>query len=802
MYDLFKDLRLAARMLRKTPGVAAVAIVSLAFAIAINTSTFSISKGFLFETFRWEEPERVALVYEVNLREADSTEVAPGNFLDWSEASTHFQQMVAYTVRPANLTGGDEPERLNVVEATEGLFALLGRYPTLGRDFLPEEASPSANRVAILSAEFFEREFGGDPAALGQALTVDGEPHTVVGVVPPELDFLPANVQMFRPIDLSQERHDRDGRAYLVLARLRDGSDFVEAEVELQTLAKSLEQQYPDSNRGYGVNVETLREVFPGEVDTRLQYILMSVAGFVLIIACANLVNIFLFRADSRQTEVALRTALGAGRLRIARQHLMESLLISAVGGLIGVGLSFAVVRSMGGAMPAELPSVFWPEVDGTVLAFGVLASLAAGCLLGTAPALQAMAVDPASSLGETSRGGTVSKRRRRLRSGFIVAETAAALALLTAAGVLTATFRDVVQENGDINVDGLLTVELTADESRHADDAAVTGFYREVLRRVAEVPGVSSAAALAHLPRSRAYSSTSFTVDGEKLDDPSEAPTSGWQSVSQDYFSTLEVTLQRGRYFNQGDRADAPPVVVINDSLARRSFPDVDPVGRRITVLGASREIVGVAADFNQPRISAEEGFPPAIYLPFEQQPIRTMSLALRTDADPMSLVDPVRDAVWAVDPDQPVSLAQTLRHHIETELSGPRVIGQSLTVIGAAALLLSAIGMFGLISYDVGQRRREIGIRMAMGAAPAQVVRGVALQGMTITGLGLLVGVPLAWGMIRAIGATFQELAPVHWATLAGLVGLLVAVSAVASYLPARRASRIHPSRVLQMD
>ena len=802
MHALFSDFRYAARMLRKTPVVSLVAIVSLAFAIAVNTSTFSVSKGFLFETFRWHEPERVAFVYEVSQREGEDMEVAPGNFLDWRESSTHFQRMAAYTVRPANLTGGDEPQKLNVVEATVDLFPLLGRFPSLGRDFRSDEVSPGASRVAILSSEFFEREFASDPAALGEALTIDGEPHTVVGVVPRKLDFLPANVDVFRPVDLSQERHNREDRTYLVLARLADGSEFHEAEAELQAIAKRIEEQFPDTNRGSTVNVRSLREVFPGEVDTRLQYILMTVAGFVLLIACANLVNIFLSRADSRQTEIALRTALGAGRFRIARQHLTESLAISVAGGVVGMGLSFWLVRGAAAAMPAELPSVFWPELDTVVLAFGVFVSLAAGCLLGTAPALQALRVAPASALRETTRGGTISRRRRRLRSGFIVAETAAALALLTAAGVLTATFREIVQNNGDINVDGILTLELTADSSRYADDPAVATFYREVLRGIDEIPGVESSTVLLHLPRSRAFSTTSFTVDGQPLADPSEAPTSGWQAVGRDYFSTLEVTMLRGRSFNHADRADAAPVVVINDSLARREFEGEAPIGSRITVFDESREIVGVAGDFNQPRMVGEQGFPPGIYLPFGQHPIRTMSVAIRTDGDPARHGEAIRAAVWRVDPEQPVSRVQTLRQHIQTELAGPRVIGQSLTVIGALALILSAIGMYGLISYDVAQRRREIGIRMAMGAAPGQVVRRITAQGLAIAGLGLLVGLPIAWGMLRAIGTTLQDIAPVHGGMLLGLVGLLLTVATIASFLPARHASRIQPSRVLQLD
>ncbi|MDX1382984.1 MAG: ABC transporter permease, partial [Thermoanaerobaculia bacterium] len=647
MHELLSDVRYAARMLRKTPVVALVSILSLAFAIGVNTSTFSVAKGFLLETFRWHEPERIGFLYELDEREGSQVFAAPGTFLDWRDSLTHFSSLAAFTVRPANLTGGEEPLQVNLVEATVGIFELIGRGPTLGRGFLAEEAHTGAARVAVLSAEFFEREMGADPASLGRTIVLDGEPHAVVGVLPREFDFVPANFQVVRPVDLAPLRHDRESRDYLVFGRLAAGSGFQEATAELQAISDVLAAEHPETNRGYRADIQTLRQVFPGEVDTRLQYILLTVAGFVLIIACANLVNIFLSRADARQTEVALRTALGAGRVRVVRQHLVESLLISLVGGALGIGVSFWLVRGAAGAMPAELPSVFVPRIDALVLAFGILVSVVAGGLLGAAPALQALGIQPAQALGETSRGGTGSRRKRRLRSAFIVAETAAALALLTGAGVLTATFRDVVRNNGDIRIDGLLTVALTADESRYAEDAEVAAFYREVSASVARIPGVTGVSALLHLPRSREYSTTRFTVDGEVLEDPTEAPSSGWLAVGPAYFDTLGVTMLRGRGLAEHDRSDTVPVVVINDALAQREFPDGDAVGSRLTVHGVSREIVGVCGDFMQPRMVEAGAFPPLIFLPFEQHPVRSMHLAIRTEGDPSSHADAVRGAV-----------------------------------------------------------------------------------------------------------------------------------------------------------
>jgi predicted permease len=359
-----------------------------------------------------------------------------------------------------------------------------------------------------------------------------------------------------------------------------------------------------------------------------------------------------------------------------------------------------------------------------------------------------------------------------------------------------------MVRENGNLVVDGVLTLELTADPNRFPADADVAAFYREVVRRLDELPGVESATALGSLPRSRNNPRAQFTIDGRPAPSPTEAPWTGWQSITADYFATLGIPMIEGRAIDSSDRVDTAPVIVVNDAFARLQFPGEEALGRRVTIWGPSREIVGVCGDFRQPRIPEVEGTAPAVFLPFEQHPIRTAGLAARVEGDPMALAAAARQAVWAVDPDQPVDLVQTLRHHIETELGGPLVISQALTVMGAVALLLSAIGMYGLISHDVGQRRREIGIQMALGAAPARVIRAVTLRGLSITGLGMALGVPLAWAMKRAIASAFQGLAPIELGSIALLVLLLGAVALVASYIPALRAARIRPARVLQSE
>ena len=700
--------------------------------------------------------------------------------------------------------GGDEPERILIVESTPGLFELIGRAPALGRGFRAEEAGLRGSRVAVLNHRFFEHRFGGDPGALGSSLLIEGEPHTVIGVLPEHFDFLPANADVFRPVDLALRRDDRSDRRYVVIGRLAPGSRVDDVQAELAAVASRLETQFPETNRGWGVHVEALDDLFPGRVDTQLQYILLTVAALVLVIASANLVNLYLARGDARRAELGVRLALGAGRARIGRQLLTESLVIALAGGALGILASIAWIRVVADIMPPELPEVFRPRLDAWVLAYGVLVSLLAAALLGAAPALQASRVEPSTAFGETSRGGTGSRRRRRLRASFIVAETAVALALLTAAGILTSTFDAIVRANGSMVLDGVLTLELTADENRFPTDAEVATFYREVVRRLDDLPGVEATAAFNQLPRTDGIPRTQFTVDGRAVASASEAPWTDWQSTTPEYFTTLGVPMVAGRALQASDRADTAPVMVVNESFVRNHFPGESAIERRVTIWGASRQIVGVCADFQQARIPLGGRTAPAVFVPFEQHPDpdREARRSRRGRGRP-------HGAGASGSPGGVGGRSRSAGHRGADPARSRRAVARrtachltGLTMMGAVALLLSAIGMYGLIAHDVSQRRREIGIRMALGAAPARVIGAVTLRGLSITGLGMILGGPLAWAMTRAIASLLQEVAPIELRSIAVLALLLVVVASVASCLPAVRAARIRPARVLQSD
>ncbi|MGH9334417.1 MAG: ABC transporter permease, partial [Vicinamibacteria bacterium] len=485
------------------------------------------------------------------------------------------------------------------------------------------------------------------------------------------------------------------------------------------------------------------------------------------------------------------------------RQLLTESTLLALLGGALGAVLSFHSVRWVRVSMPAELPISFLPEIDRTVLLYTLLTSMLAGVIFGIAPALHTFGDDIREALGEGSRGGTATRKRNRLRSAFVIAEIGAALALLIGSGALMNIFTEYIMPAPGFPVEGILTAQLTVSEDRHPEDGDVLGFYREVVRRAEEIPGVTGVAAMNELPRSRASGSSEFTIEGRATPRHNEEPVSGWQAVNPAYFTSLGVPILQGRGVSDEDREDTEAVAVVNESFVETFFPEEDPLGKSVALMGKPRRIVGVSRNIYQSRMPDENGkIGPVVYLPMEQQAVRSKSLALRVQGDPSALAPELRAAIWAVDPGQPVSKVQTLVEHIETELSGPRIISVVLTIFAATALVLSAIGIYGVMAHGVAQKTREIGIRMALGAAGNDVVRLVTKQGMRLALLGLAVGAPFAFALTRAVGSTFVATSGVTAPMVLGVIGVLSSVAFVATYLPARRASRIQPVKALATE
>jgi putative ABC transport system permease protein len=802
MSTFIQDVKFGVRMLLKTPVVSAVAALSLALGIAANTGMFSLLDGFVFAPLPYADQHELVVLRESREGERiDLSSVSAANFRDYVEASRSFESAMAYTVETANLTGLDVPEQLNMVVSTPEIFDVLGVPPALGRGFRAEEGAEGLGDVVVLEHDYWQTRFFGDRETLGRTLVLDGRPYTVVGVTPADFDMVPANVHAFRPSDFSDRMEQRGVHGLLGFARLRAGVTREQAEAELRGVSDRLAAEFPDAKRGWDLRLLPLREFFPGETDRKLMMILTAVTLFGLLIACANVANLLLGRAEIRQKEVAVRTAMGAGRSRILRQLLTESVVLGLVAGALGVGLSVYLVEWIASAMPPEMPAAMVPTLGADVLTATVVVSILAGIVFGLVPAVHASSGDLREALGEGARGGTAGRRRKRIRNAFVVTEFAVALALLTGAGFLTQAFNALTDADPGFNPDGLLSLELSVLEDRYEGPDQIRSYERELLRALEGVPGVTDVAVMGSLPRSRGNPRAEYSVAGRDAPETGELPTADFQSVNPAYFSTLEIELRQGRLLEEGDREDAQPVAVVSEAFVRREFPGEDPLGKTIQVRGADRVVVGVVEDIMQDRITLAGRGGESIYVPIEQYPLSSPAFTLRTAGDPASLTADVRRAVWAVEADQPVARIRPLQAHIDESLAGPRAMSTFLTAIAAIALLLAALGIYGVMAHSVTQQRREIGIRMALGAGRGSVMRMVTRSGVGLAGLGMLFGLPLSWLMFRGVSSALNLFAAdvgvgnVVWVTAA-----LAGAAIVSTLLPARRASGVAPVTALR--
>jgi putative ABC transport system permease protein len=801
VHTLLKDLKFGVRMMGRTPVVTLVAVLSLALAVAANAAMFALLNGFLLEPFPYDRQDELALYRTLRQDQGGNLDmaggVAVGNFRDYVAASPSVVGWTIYDTEAANLTGLDTPEQLLVVRATPSIFDVLGVQPALGRGFRAEEGVEGAGQVLVLHHDFWQRRFLGDLDVLGRAITVDGTVYTIVGVMPEEFDLLPANVQAFRPTDFADAMESRGDRGYTAIARLRPGTTAAQAQLEIEGVHARLTAEHPEALRSMDVVVTSLREFFPGSTDRQLIALLTAVTLFGLLIACANVANLLLGRAEERQREVALRTAIGAGRGRILRQLLTESVLMGAVAGAIGLVLSVWIVGWLRSAMPPMLPAAVMPELDPEVVLATLAVSMAAGVVFGMAPALHAVAGNLREALGNGARGGTAGRRRKRLRSAFVIGEVAVALGLLAGSGFLMEAFDSITNDDPGFEAEGLLAFQLSVLEDRYPDDAAVVAYERELLRALEALPGVEAAAAMSSLPRSDFGNPTvRYTIDGRPPLDAAEQPVAGIQSVSAGYFETLRIELRRGRLLEDTDRADAPPVAVVSEAFAAREFPGEDPLGRRVTVRGSSREIVGVVENIVQERIRLAGTAGEQIYLPLDQAPLRAPAFAARVEGDPAALAAAVRGAVWSVEADQPIASLQPLQAYIDASLAGPQAIAIFLTAMGILALLLAAMGIYGVMAHSVVQQQRDIGIRMALGARRGAVVGALARSGLTLVAVGVALGLPLAFLMLRGTAASLSLFSTeVGLGYPLALGGALVVVAVLATVVPAGRASGVTP-------
>jgi putative ABC transport system permease protein len=796
---LWQDLRYGARMLLKAPGFTSIAVITLALGIGANTAIFSVVNAVLLRPFPYEAPERLVILQESISGGAGITVSYP-NFADWRAQNTVFSTMAAVrSLESFNLTGTGEPERLQGRIVSAEFFSTLGIKPLLGRDFLAEEDRPGATPAAILSHGFWQRRFGEDPGVIGKQLTLNNQSFTVVGIIPAGFQYGPeADVTV--PIGLQAERFKQRGKdpGISVVARLKPEVSQQHAETELNLIAARLERQYPESNTGRRVLLTPLHESFVGDVRQPLLILLGSV-GLVLLIACANVANLLLVRASARRKEMAVRVALGAGRVRIMRQLLTESVLLSALGAALGILLAFWGTSLIISQVPDGIPRLHEARVDAPVLVFTLAVSLLTGLLFGLAPALQASRPNLTEGLKEGERGS--SGRRQQLRGVLVVCEVALTLALLVGAGLLIQSFRRVLQVDPGFKARNLLTMQVSVNNN---DGHQVANFFEQLQQEVRGLPGVHSVAVSNGLPLGGA-NQPPFIIEGQQRPEPGKEPVGIRYTVSPDYFRALGIELLKGRVFAAQDTPDTQPVVIIDEVLARQYFPDEDPLGKRMTQAlpdAPSLEIVGVVRHVEHDSLDGQAPARAQFYLNFYQIPVerlpaqvRRINLLVRTEVDPSSLAPAVRGQVAALNKDQAVFNVRTMEQIVEQSVAPRRFSMLLLTVFAAVALVLAGVGIYGMMSYAVAQRTREIGVRMALGAQVGDVLKLVIGEGMKLALFGVALGLVASVAMTRTIKSLLFGVSATDPATFAAIAVLLALVALLACFVPARRATQVDP-------
>jgi putative ABC transport system permease protein len=721
------------------------------------------------------------------------------DFVDWRAQNTVFEDMAAYFNNGFNLSGGDEPERLQGASVSASFFSVLRAQPKIGRAFLPDEDSPASEPAAVISSGLWQRKFAGDPNIIGKTITMNDRSRTVVGVMPADFVYPNTDVEVWVPLVFSpNDLNSRGSHSLNVIARLKPGVSINQAQAEMDTIAAELEKQY-QVNTGHGVNVFSLHEEVVGNVRQAL-IVLLGAVGFVLLIACANVANLLLARAAVRQKEIAIRTALGAGRARIVRQLLTESMLLALVGGTLGVLLALWGLDLLLTVSAGSIPRVKEIKLDAWVLAFTFLISLATGLIFGLVPALQASKPDLNESLKEGGRGASAGIHRNRVRSLFVVVEVAICLVLLIGAGLMIKSFVRLLDVSPGFNAENLLTMNISLTGSKYRETPDRMAFFQQAIQRINSSPGVQGAATVLGLPLG-GVGSRYFQIEGRPPQPPGQGYNANINAASADYFRTMGIPLIRGREFNEGDVMDSPPVVIINQALARQFWPDEDPIGKRMgTANEPLRTVVGIVGDVRQAGLEIE---PRAeFFYPFFQLDFGSGTFVVRTSGDPKAMIAAVRSELQAVDKDQPLFKISTMDELLAQSVAPRRLNMLLLGIFAGLALVLAAVGLYGVMSYSVTQRTREIGIRMALGAARGDVMKLVVGQGMLLTATGVAVGLVASLFLTRLMASLLYGVSATDPLTFTMISLALIIVALGASFVPARRATKVDPMVALRYE
>ena len=807
MITLLQDLRYGLRTLAKSPGFTAVAVATLALGIGANAAIFSVVHAVLLKSLPYPEPDRLVVMRERHIHHCCSG-VAWPTFLDWRLQTRSFQTMAGFHEDRVMLSGVGEPEMLRSAQVSAEFFPLLGVRPALGRFFGAADDKPGAPPTLILSWGQWKRRFGGDPSAVGRAIDIDAVPYTVIGVMPPSFAFFPDVVDLYTPVGLMgsqpswQDRGNHHG--LWALARLAPDASLESARREMETIMLRLEKEYPLSNSGQRALVMSLDEALFHDYRAAL-WILLAAVGVVLLIACANVAHLLLARASARRREFAIRTAIGAGRRRIVRQLLTESLLLSAIGGVLGIVIASWALGPLLRLAPSAIPRLADTKIDPAVLLFTLVATTLTGLIFGLVPAAQASRSDPQTTLRESGNSTTGGAARQRLRSALFVSEVALAFVLAVASGLLVRSLLRVERVPPGLEAQGVLALDVYLPEVRYQTPAQRRVFYERALQELRRLPGVEAASASLCTPVVGQCWGSVFLIAGRPVPAQADLPDGAFNAVESSYFATMKVPLKAGRYFDATDTPDSPPVVVINESMAKKWWPNESALGKRIKQgwpqdEAPFREIVGVVGDV--PQDGLDQAVRTEVFLPISQYAEAALTLLVRTSRPEMSLAKPAVAAVHAIDKDQAVTAIQPMTQYISESLARRRFHTLLLGAFGALALLLASVGIYGVVSYGVAQRTREIGIRTALGASRGDVLRLVFRQSMRLAAIGMVVGAVAAVGLTRFLSSLLFGVGPTDPLTFGGVVFVVTGVVALACARPAQKALRVSPTTALRAE
>jgi putative ABC transport system permease protein len=805
MGTLLQDLRYGVRMLLKNPGFTVVAVLALALGIGANTAIFSVVNAVLLRPLPFADADRLIWITAVNPAQGiTDSNVSPPDFADWKNQNQLFEDIAAFVTGGAILSGSAEPERVPAADVTASFFSVLGVNPALGRNFLAEEDRPGGESVVIISHGLWQRRFGADPNIVGNKINVSGQSYTVVGVMPAGFQFM-VPIDLWVPLALDAGAERRDNRYLQVFARLKPGVRLEQAQSQMNTVTQRLSQSYVETNANWGTRLTRLHELMVADVRPAL-LLLLGAVGFVLLITCANVANLLLARAAARQKEMAVRAALGASRLRVVRQLLTESLLLSIVGGILGLLLSIWLTDFLVSISPANSPRLDEVGLDGRVLAFTLGVTCLIGLLFGLAPAWASTRVNLNEALKEGGRSFSEGWRRNHLRKLLVVSEVALSLMLLVGAGLLIKSFVLLRETNPGFDAHQVLTMRVGLPSAKYKEGRQKAEFFQRLTENISALPGVESAGAVLSLPLGGSNFSVgrSFIPEGRPLT-PEESINGMYVVTTPGYFRTMKIPLIAGRQFTEQDKGDAPQVVIVSETLARRYFPGESAIGKRIKIWRDEdfpREIVGVVGDTKTGALNDALG--PQMYVPHAQDSSwGGMSLVVRTTSTtPAALASAVRGAVLALDKDQPVFNIKTMEDIVAASFADRRISMLLFSGFAGLALLLAALGVYGVISYSIAQRTHEIGLRMALGAQRRDVLILVLRQGMSLVLVGVCIGLVSAFALTRVMASLLYEVSATDPVTFAGVALLLSAVALLACLIPARRAMRVDPMVALRYE